>query len=527
MQHNPLFDVFVTGILLTFSLFLIEVGNGVSFFSVHALALSSQPLTTKQIREAIKSKRISSSDLILEDQLGSGSFGEVRRGTLRVCHAAQQQQLVPIVIKSLKIGDNNQVKDNESRKARKRAEYYLDTEAFVNRHLSGGPYIAPYLGECNLHNNRRLLIWKESGRYTLEHFCPLSSSNTKTTDGARITTKDDEVEMQELSDALGIKDANSQHTLAREMIQQLLSALAYCHSTGIVHRDIKPSNILVDEEAQCLRLIDFGSACDMSSWLQRKGYRGEERGVLTILYCPPEEFVEQTHPYAYDVYSCAMTWLRIVIPGLRRASEDALFDLRVAIRNARHDLQAWQEKAVLDEEELPQGWEEFFACSEGREAWRMLLEMTQYDPAKRPTAADLLMGSTYLNPTCSQAAKSPEPPPIPWSLSSHLESITLMQHPAVEECVLSDAFFGTSVTIETSVKEVRDGLTISDRTEKPSGVVISEIKESLQEVMGVLQVGDILLEIGPIDVEEADADHVQRLLTLWPKPNVRLLLRRE
>jgi len=43
--------------------------------------------------------------------------------------------------------------------------------------------------------------------------------------------------------------------------QQMFSALAYCHSLGVVHRDIKPENFLLEsEDPSCntLKLVDFG-----------------------------------------------------------------------------------------------------------------------------------------------------------------------------------------------------------------------------------------------------------------------------
>ncbi|XP_021487696.1 PAS domain-containing serine/threonine-protein kinase [Meriones unguiculatus] len=76
--------------------------------------------------------------------------------------------------------------------------------------------------------------------------------------------------------------------LASYIFRQLLSAVGYLRSQGIIHRDIKDENIVISEDFT-IKLIDFGSAAYL------------ERGKLfytfcgTIEYCAPE--VLMGNPY--------------------------------------------------------------------------------------------------------------------------------------------------------------------------------------------------------------------------------------
>lgn len=47
--------------------------------------------------------------------------------------------------------------------------------------------------------------------------------------------------------------------LFARILKQVVEAVQFCHSRGIVHRDIKDENILVDTRTGDVKIIDFGS----------------------------------------------------------------------------------------------------------------------------------------------------------------------------------------------------------------------------------------------------------------------------
>jgi eukaryotic-like serine/threonine-protein kinase len=86
--------------------------------------------------------------------------------------------------------------------------------------------------------------------------------------------------------------------LTRNIVAQLLRALAYAHLRGVIHRDVKPSNILITEEGT-VKVADFGIARVVED--KEVGEPGEVIG--SARYMSPEQLKgEETTPQS-DLYS--------------------------------------------------------------------------------------------------------------------------------------------------------------------------------------------------------------------------------
>jgi len=84
----------------------------------------------------------------------------------------------------------------------------------------------------------------------------------------------------------------------RFYIYEILKALDFCHSQGIMHRDVKPHNVMIEHESRKLRLIDWG--------LAEFYHPGKEYNVRVAsrYYKGPELLVDfQQYDYSLDMWS--------------------------------------------------------------------------------------------------------------------------------------------------------------------------------------------------------------------------------
>ncbi|MGG5172447.1 Stk1 family PASTA domain-containing Ser/Thr kinase [Pseudarthrobacter sp. J1738] len=83
----------------------------------------------------------------------------------------------------------------------------------------------------------------------------------------------------------------------------VLSALEYSHDSGIIHRDIKPANVMVSENTNAVKVMDFGIAraiADSSATMTQT-----QAVVGTAQYLSPEQALGETVDSRSDLYSAA------------------------------------------------------------------------------------------------------------------------------------------------------------------------------------------------------------------------------
>ncbi|TNY20585.1 hypothetical protein DMC30DRAFT_397342 [Rhodotorula diobovata] len=202
----------------------------------------------------------------------------------------------------------------------------------------------------------------------------------------------------------------------RYYIFELLKALDFCHSRGIMHRDVKPHNVMIDHEQRKLRLIDWGLA-----EFYHPGTKYNVR-VASRYFKGPELLVDfQEYDYSLDMWSLGCMFASMIFrkePFFHgHSNEDQLVKITKVL--GTDDLYAYLEKYDIDlapefddilGRYAKKPWSKFITSENQRyisnEAIDFLDHLLRYDHQERATAKELLdsPGHAYFNPVREAAA---------------------------------------------------------------------------------------------------------------------------
>ncbi len=119
---------------------------------------------------------------------------------------------------------------------------------------------------------------------------------------------------------LGKRNLTRDEARIRQILEALLSALAYAHSRGVVHRDVKAENVLFDE-AERPMLTDFGIAL-------RRGYGSRVTtagmAVGSTAYMAPEQARGTEVDLRADLYSLGVLAWEMLTGSLPYQADDGL-----------------------------------------------------------------------------------------------------------------------------------------------------------------------------------------------------------
>ncbi len=97
-----------------------------------------------------------------------------------------------------------------------------------------------------------------------------------------------------------LDEGHMPHDRAVRLALNILDALEYIHSSGVVHRDLKPENIMIDQDDH-IKLMDFGIAGDASA--RRLTYANITATLGTPHYISPEQVKGRRGDGRSDLYS--------------------------------------------------------------------------------------------------------------------------------------------------------------------------------------------------------------------------------
>lgn len=115
------------------------------------------------------------------------------------------------------------------------------------------------------------------------------------------------------------------------IIIPVLEAVQYAHDNNVYHRDIKPANIMISQDGNKVRIMDFGIAKLTDSKNFKTTHANTQLG--TPFYMSPEQIKGLPYSRMSDIYSLGVTLFEMVTGKCPYHEITSLFDLQSKIVN--------------------------------------------------------------------------------------------------------------------------------------------------------------------------------------------------